>query len=82
MAIVVPGLSSKTIVGIEGAIALSNAYGVISAAMFTLAGRERAAGPRSRPNFRICIVLHVLHTLIFAIHSLLRPVFGHIYTPP
>jgi NADH-ubiquinone oxidoreductase chain 4 len=38
MAIVVLGLFSNTIVGIEGAIALSIAHGVISPAMFTLVG--------------------------------------------
>lgn len=38
MAIVVLGLFSNTIIGIEGAIALSVAHGVISPAMFTLVG--------------------------------------------
>lgn len=38
MAIVVLGLFSNTIIGIEGAIALSIAHGVISPAMFTLVG--------------------------------------------
>ena len=38
MAIVVLGLFSNTIVGIEGAIALSIAHGVISPAMFILVG--------------------------------------------
>jgi NADH-ubiquinone oxidoreductase chain 4 len=38
MAIVILGLFSNTIVGIEGAIALSIAHGVISPAMFTLVG--------------------------------------------
>lgn len=38
MAIVVLGLFSNTIVGIEGAIALSIAHGVISPAMFTIVG--------------------------------------------
>ena len=38
IAIVVLGLFSNTIVGIEGAIALSIAHGVISPAMFTLVG--------------------------------------------
>lgn len=38
MAIVILGLFSNTIVGIEGAIALSIAHGVISPAMFSLVG--------------------------------------------
>jgi NADH-ubiquinone oxidoreductase chain 4 len=38
MAIVVLGLFSNTIVGIEGAILLSIAHGFISPAMFTLVG--------------------------------------------
>jgi NADH-ubiquinone oxidoreductase chain 4 len=38
MAIVVLGLFSNTIVGIEGAILLSIAHGFISPAMFTLGG--------------------------------------------
>ena len=38
MAIVILGLLSKTVVGIEGAIALSIAHGFISPAMFTLVG--------------------------------------------
>jgi NADH-ubiquinone oxidoreductase chain 4 len=38
MAIVVLGLFSNTIIGIEGAIALSIAHGVISPAMFTIVG--------------------------------------------
>jgi NADH-ubiquinone oxidoreductase chain 4 len=38
MAIVVLGLFSNTIIGIEGAILLSIAHGFISPAMFTLVG--------------------------------------------